>query len=103
MMNNNDSIIQDSRFSSNHSGVAVLGLGAIGGVMLLGAFIVGAGMLGLIMILGAVVSLALQVFFGIDYVATQKEHMMEISNTQPAIHIEKQLLEESDWEEFIAV
>ncbi len=94
---------QNNKIFSNHSGAAVLGLGAIGGVMLLGAFIVGAGMLGLIMIFGAVASLVLQAFFGVEYVAAQHEQLMQVSNTQPAIHIEEQLIEEGDWEELMAV
>ena len=82
---------QHTKFFSNHSGAAVLGLGATGGIMLLGAFIVGAGMLGLVMIFGAVASLALQAFFGINYVATQHEQMIQLVNTQPAVQIEEQL------------
>lgn len=99
----NIEFLKENRLNTNHSGVAVLGLGALGGMMLLGAFIVGAGMLGLIMILGAVASLALQVFFGIDYVASHHEQMIDLANTQPAIHIEEQLLEEDDWEELVVV
>ena len=92
-----------NKIMSNYSGAAVLGLGAMGGMMLLGAFIVGAGMLGLVMILGAVASLALQVFFGIDYVAGQHERMAELANTQPAVQVEEQLLQEGDWEEMVMV
>ena len=99
----NHSVLEAGSFMFNRSGVAVLGLGAAGAILLLGAFIVGSGMLGLIMILGAMASLVLQVFFGIEYVATQQEEAITLANTQPAIHIEEQLLEEGDWEELMVV
>jgi hypothetical protein len=95
------SVFNNQDIHSTRSGMAVLSLGAMGGVMLMGAFIVGASMLGLMMIAGAVASLVLQVFFGIDYVAQQHEHLTQLANTQPAIYIEDQLLTGSDWEEIV--
>lgn len=99
----NDTHRMNDQMMSNYSGAAVLGLGAMGGVMLLGAFIVGAGMLGLIMILGAVISLGLQVVFGVDYVTSHRYEMVELANTQPAVQIEEKLLDADDWEDMVTV
>lgn len=91
---------QNEQQDTLRSGAAVLGLGAMGAMLLVGAFIVGSGIIGLAMILGSIASLLGQVFFGIDYVSKHHQQTLSMMTEQHQSHYER-VVDDMEWKALV--